>query len=87
MELTFAECKVYPDKFKAAMLNYLHDDNNVFKILYDLQKKFTENVISIKNIKSIDDVKDEHLLLMTLRDVTCFIAVSYTHLDVYKRQV
>lgn len=73
LEVVFGEYNIYPDNFKAAMYEYLHNDNNIFKILYDLQKKLTKNSTSTKDIKSINDVNDEYLLLMTLRDVTCFI--------------
>lgn len=73
LEAIFGDCKMYSDKFKAAMIEYFNSDNNVFKMLYDLQKKLTENTTAIENLGSIDDVKDELLLLMTLRDVTCFI--------------
>lgn len=73
LELIFGECNIFPVKFKDAMHKYLRNDNNIFKILYDLQKKLTKNTTPISDIKSINDVNDEHLLLMTLRDVTCFI--------------
>ena len=73
LELIFGECNIFPVKFKDAMHEYLRNDNNIFKILYDLHKKLTKNTTPISDIKSINDVNDEHLLLMTLRDVTCFI--------------
>ncbi|EJS42282.1 ipk1p [Saccharomyces arboricola H-6] len=69
----FGDCNMYPDKFKAAMLEYLLNDSNVFKVLYDLQKKLAESTTSIKNLRSANDVEDDLLLLMTLRDVSCFI--------------
>ncbi|CAI1844186.1 hypothetical protein SEUBUCD646_0B04230 [Saccharomyces eubayanus] len=73
LETMLIDYERYPVEFKVTILEYLRNASNVFRVLYELQKKLSENAIPIKNLRSIRDIKDELLLLMTLRDVTCFI--------------
>lgn len=60
-----------PKDFLEDMLCYFSRSDNILKILYDAQKK--TDVQSLDQISSSADVRDELLLCMTLRDVTCFI--------------
>ena len=42
--------------------------------------------INVKNVL-LDKMQRKNIVLVGIGSVICFIPVSYTHLDVYKRQV
>lgn len=67
-----SDCKdSLPREFTDDILLYLDEENNVFKVLHNAQKQLSTN--KILSLKSEDDVEMELLLLMSIRDVTCFI--------------
>ena len=65
-----AKRKVPPEMLKD-LTQYFKQENNVLKKLLEVQKKLYENRLS--SIKSEDDVDMTFQILMTLRDITCFL--------------
>ena len=59
---------------------------NQFPSTVEALFKGMEHFVTTKTVVGEAVKVDEHTIIIPLVDVTCGMAVSYTHLDVYKRQ-
>lgn len=71
LEKVLDAVKDVPLECKRDLASYFRDDNNVLAILFEAQKKLSNQTLA--EINSVSDVGAELLLAMTLRDVTCFL--------------
>ncbi|EDO14925.1 hypothetical protein Kpol_1005p13 [Vanderwaltozyma polyspora DSM 70294] len=62
-----------PIEFLNDIVLYLEDEKNFLQLLYSLQEHLHSETTHLSNIDSEDKVTKDLLLLMTLRDVTCFL--------------
>ncbi|SCU91192.1 LAME_0E11584g1_1 [Lachancea meyersii CBS 8951] len=62
-----------PSQFFSDMEKYFENPKNVLATLYGAQRKLRNSVPPLTDLTSQNDVSDILALLMTLRDVTCFV--------------
>ncbi|SCU79687.1 LADA_0B02498g1_1 [Lachancea dasiensis] len=69
----FAHCNL-PPRFFVDVEEYLQSEDNVLAHLFAKQSKLSESVPNLANLHGEGSVSEELALLMTLRDVTCYIS-------------